>query len=855
MKKTLFLFIILQSAIYLQAQTKLVNAGASNSSSPPTNKVNKNTDGSGRKESNLTVPPVDKKNPVRIPLFDKPPIIDGKLEDDVWTQAAVFKDFYQTNPGDNIAPSKPTIAYLGYDKRNLYVAFRCFDEPDKVRATIAKRDDVFGEDNVSLYLDTYDDRRRAYVFAFNPFGVQQDGVFTEGQGTDFSVDVVMESKGMVLGDGWAVEVKIPFKSLRYKAGKGKMWGIHISRHINRFNDEADSWMPIDRNNSGYLAQAGKITGLEEIKIERTLEIVPTITFSETGNRKRTIPVSALNAASIDPGRFVNERIKGDPGLNLKFNFTPNVTLDAAINPDFAEIEADAPVITANQRFPIFFEEKRPFFLEGVEIFQAPLQSFYSRTIVDPDVAAKLTGKIGKTSFGFLAASDNAPGNYSEEERNDPQIRASIGEFLDKNAYFGVARLKRDFGKENNFGFFATTRVFPKNRNFTSGFDGRIKFNPKTVSQFQILGTHSRKFFYNPETDTAPYRTGNGIGYYWNLNYAAKNRGFFLETVGRTRDYRADAGFTRRTNTNSVFGSTVLSTEPKPKAALVRLDWRVFSRFSYDWQGRSQDSFLGTFFGFTLQHNTFFNVAGGVTYERLFEEEFGAKRSMMRSGAFFGASERSSYQPYITSFFRTAPSQRISLYLSVARYWNAFDFDFGAGNRFPRVSPAFIAYQNSPEYRAYLLRRQTNPNDPNDFPPSTPPIDPGTGDQFNIDAGFEYKPVNALRLSLDYTKSKLTRNDTDRTAFNTNIFTLRSTYQFTRFTFVRVRLDYDSLVSNARGQLLFGWNPNPGTAFYIGYNDNFNYNGFSPFTTQLEPRFERNNRTFFIRASYLFRKSF
>src|SRR6185436_14644393 len=137
--------------------------------------------------------PPEKSKPVGVPRFETAPVIDGKLDDAVWKQAAVFKDFYQTNPGDNIAPSKPTEAMIGYDARTLYLAFRCFDEPDKIRATIAKRDEIFSEDNVRIFLDTYNDQRRAYILGWNPFGIQGDAIMTEGQGQDYSFDIVMES--------------------------------------------------------------------------------------------------------------------------------------------------------------------------------------------------------------------------------------------------------------------------------------------------------------------------------------------------------------------------------------------------------------------------------------------------------------------------------------------------------------------------------------------------------------------------------------------------------------------------------------------------------------------------------------
>ena len=841
--------------------------------------------------------PAEKKLPVNIPKIESAVTIDGKPDEEIWKQAAVFKDFYQTNPGDNIAPSKPTEVLVMYDEKNLYVAFKCWDEKDKIRATIAKRDEVFGEDNVRMWLDTYNDQRRAYVIGFNPLGIQQDGIFTEGQGADFSVDIVMESKGVIEDWGWSVEAKIPFKSLRYTAGKGKLWGFNVARNIDRLNDEFDQWMPDDRDVSGFLIKHGKISGLDGIKTERTLEIVPSVTLSESGNRKRTItpagfdnPIGrydpVFNPNGIrDPGRFVNSPIKKDIGVNLKYTITPNVTLDAAVNPDYAEIEADAPVVLANQRFPIFFEEKRPFFLEGKDIFDSPLQPFYSRTIVDPDVAIKLTGKIDKTSFGILAASDNAPGNYSEDERADlatcqqqrltdaPGSRfrrcGSIEDLVDKNALFSVVRVKRDFGANNNVGFFGTARIFPKNRNFVGGFDGTFKLNPSTVMTFQVLGTHSRKTFFDPnflqhenlsQFSAAPYRTGNGFGYFFNLDHTKDTNGWTIEASGRTSDYRADAGFTRRTNTNSILVANRFSTKSKPKATIIRANWNQFARLQFDWKGRSQGAVVGTNVNLSLQKNLFIYAETGVQYERLFEEEFGFKRNqtLNRNGAFFGAPTRSGYQPYISFNINKTVNKQLSVYGFLGSIFNAYDFDFGGGGKYLRASPAYRAYLNSPAYSEYLRQLaiyQANPVGDAPEPPDEPGLDPGKGWQFDANVGFEYKPIDPLRFSLDYTKSRLRRNDNGEVAYDTNIFSMRSTYQFSRFVYTRLRLDYDTLSRNVSGQFLFGWNPNPGTAFYVGYNDNFNYNGFSPLTGQLENRFERNERTFFIRASYLFRKSF
>ena len=773
-----------------------------------------------------------------IPKASAVPVIDGNIDDDAWKTAAVFKDFYQTQPGYNTEPSKPTEAYVMYDEHNFYIAFKCWDDRDKIQASVAKRDSLGNDDNVRVWLDTYDDRRRAYVLWFNPLGIQQDGIYTEGQGGDFSPDIVMESKGAIHDWGWSVEVKIPFRSLRYTAGKGKQWGFNVARTIQRNNGEFDMWLPDDRDVSGFLVKHGKITGLDEIKYERTLELVPSVTVSETGER-----VSALEAAS---GRFVNHPVKKDIGLNLKYTFSPNVTLTAAINPDYAEIEADTPVVAANQRFPIFFQEKRPFFLEGKEIFDTPLVIFYTRNIIDPDVALKLTGKINKTSFGLIAASDNAPGNYSENDRTrnaqcNERLRLGLSttgcplnEFIDKNAFFGIARVKRDFGSNNSIGYFGTARVFPQARNFLNSVDGSFKFNSATVMKWQFVETHSRKNFYNPNTNRVDYRNGDGVGYFWSLDYTKDTHGWYAEIYGRTKDYRADAGFTRRTNTNQAFFAYRESTKSNAKAKVIRWNFNQFVRYTFDWAGRPQYGLLGANANWQMQGNLFFNFEAGDQFEKDYEEDgFGPRRDPVtgQGGAFYGAATRYARQPYFSFNVNKTFNKHFDAYGFVGSIYNSVDYDFGGGDRYPRISLAALALGQGA------------------------PLDPGPGIQRDLNVGFTWKPTNPLTTSLDFTKSKLTRNDTRLVAYDTNIFSWKTTYQFTRFTFARVRWDYDTLSSRAAGQFLVGWNPNPGTAFYVGYNDTLHYNGFNPYTGNLEPGFNRDSRTFFIRASYLFRKSF
>ena len=809
----------------------------------------------------VVVVPPEKVGPIRVPRFDKPPVIDGKLDDEVWKKAAVFKDFYQVSPGDNIAPSAPTEAFIGYDSKFLYLAFHCYDDPTKVRASVAKRDDIFGEDNVRVYLDTFNDQRKAYVLGWNPLGIQQDGITTEGQGDDYSVDIVMESKGQITSDGWVVEVAIPFKSLRYEAGKDKLWGIHVFRNIDRFNDEFDSWMPISRDISSQLSQEGHLTGLEGISTERTLEIIPSLPLSETGKRVNALTPAQLaaNPALQDRGRMLNAPIKHDIGLTMKFGLTPTVTLDLAVNPDFAQVEADQTVVTANQRFPIFFEEKRPFFLEGIDIFQTRLQAVHTRAIVDPDVAVKLTGKRGRNTFGVLLASDNAPGNFVGDERANPvNFR-----FLDKNAYIAIVRLKHDVGKESSIGFLATSYNFIEKHNQLAGIDGRFKLDKQTTFSFQVLGTISHRCFSDPSANlymssiTAPcfngdktrdfYRAGNGLGY--NFSYSKDGRHFYYGAngEGRTADYRADVGFTQRMNSNNEGAYFGYNSEQKPKARLINWHFNSSSNITFNWQGRSQGMGEEVNGSLNFQRNTYVGVGLGVGYERLFEEEFGVKRTATQLGAFAGGPERSTRQtsPYL--FAGTKPSKKYSINLFAGQNFSSFDFDFGAEPKFSRASPSAIAAR-----QAELAGRcNVNP-----LPVVCLALqDPGPGKEFSASLNFSYQPTNALSMSLNYTKDRLVRRDTGLLAFDDNIYAFRSTYQFTRFIFLRARVDYDTLSSGAKAQFLLGWTPNPGTALYVGYNDDLVRNGFSPFTGQLEPGFRRNGRTFFIKMSYLIRKSF
>lgn len=761
----------------------------------------------------------DKKT-VSIPRFSQPPVIDGKIDEEVWKNAGKFEDFLQISPGDNIAPSNQTKVYAGYDQKFLYLAFIAFDNSNQVRATIAKRDSIFADDNVGVYLDTYNDRRRAYALFFNPLGIQADGILAEGSGSDFTIDIVMESKGQITTDGYTVEVAIPFKSLRYSAGKKKLWGINFYREIKRGENEFNSWVPISRDQSGQLSQFGLLSGIEDIGEEKTLDITPSLVMSETGRRARTY---GLSPTVPDSGRFLNQPVKADPGLTVKLGLNSSTTLDFTLNPDFAQVEADQRVVTVNQRFPIFYSEKRPFFLEGIEIFQTPLNPLNTRAIIDPDFAAKLSGKRGKNSFGVLVASDNAPGNFTEDERNDPFTRPFISRFIDKNAFISVFRYKRDIGKENTLGFIGTTYKFPDSRNYTSGIDGRFRLNSTSVVSFQGIGTFSKKCS-EFTLGNINCSTRNGAGYYFQYDNSGRHWSFNLAGSGRSKKYIADVGFTPRVDTNRNAFTVRYSSDFKPNKKLINWNISNTSVINYNWKGHSQNAVDEIQANFTFPLQTFIGIGGNTGYERLSQEEFGIP--------FAGNdNERSTYYKNVFGYIGSTPNKKISFFLFSGYTWGVFDFDFGAGFKFPRVSPASL----------------TNP--------FGAPLDPGPGNSFNGNLTLTFQPTDALQIKFDFTKSYLVRRDTGLIAYDTNIYSVLTNYRFTRFLSARARTDYETLSTTLSGQYLFAWEPNPGTALFVGYNNNLTNKGLNPFTFQRETGINREGQTFFIKLSYLFRKNF
>ena len=374
-----------------------------------------------------TVPP-----PLAVPRIDTRIDLDGRLDDAAWKEAAVIDTFFETSPGDNGEPAVETVAYVAYDADSFYVGIHAFDpQPKRIRAPFVERDKVLGtDDNVAVFLDTRNDRRSAIELRVNPRGNQGDASFNDASGNeDFSPDFFYDTAATVTEDGWTAEMRIPFSSLRYPEQDENRWGILVWRNYPRDQRYAYHSSPIPRGSNCWICQSRELTGLRGLPTGGNLVVAPYATGEQLG-----APEAGLGSslATGDP--------EGDAGLDVKW--TPNASnaLDLTLNPDFSQIESDEGQIAVNNQFALFFAEKRPFFLEGVDLFDSPFDAVYTRTITDPRWGARDTGKWGATTFTLLLTEDEGGGSVII-----PGATGSLLAEQDFASHVVVGRMRRDFG--------------------------------------------------------------------------------------------------------------------------------------------------------------------------------------------------------------------------------------------------------------------------------------------------------------------------------------------------------------------------------------------------------------------------
>ena len=470
---------------------------------------------------------------VTLPRADATVQVDAVLDEPVWGSAIRLGGFWQYEPVDGQRAEDETEILAWYSADAVHFGIVAHDRsPASIRATVADRDAIGGDDHVILYLDTFDDQRRAFFFGVNPLGVQTDGVRTEGGVgagnmfggvSDDSPDYLWQSAGRITETGWIAEIRIPFESLALPSEDPQSWSFQALRAVQR-TGHTYAWTDARRAAASFLLQAGRFEGITGIERGVTLEAQPFVTVNL--DRQRFEDPSDENF-----GDLRDEGFEPDVGVNLHAGFGAHA-LDLTVNPDFSQVEADAARVTTNERFALFFPEKRPFFLEGIELFATPNQLVYTRRIVDPLVGVKGAGKIGRFGYAAISALDEGAGE---------------GDFRRPNALFNIARLRTDFGTNSLAGIVLTDRtelggagdsIDTRRYNRVVAADVRHVFQELYFVEAQITQSFTGH-------DGAPSRDG----LLWELTYDRTGRlwGFNYSLEGVSPDFAADAGFINRTD--------------------------------------------------------------------------------------------------------------------------------------------------------------------------------------------------------------------------------------------------------------------------------------------------------------------
>jgi len=521
------------------------------------------------------------------------PIIDGDISDDVWENATSVTNFKSFMPDFGKDASERTIAYMAYDEDNLYFAFKCYDkEIDKIKSSITSRDNIRDEDWICVNLDTYNDQQSLTAFYVNPFGIQMDSRYMSGN-EDTSIDYIWFSSGKIDSEGYTVEMQIPLKSIRYANSKPVKMSIFFERKISRRTEHV-SYPELDPD-KGY-AMLTQLNPIEyhDLKKQTILEVLPAFTYSYRDSYKQ--------------GALTNDIKKANGHLTLKYGITSNLVLDATYNPDFSQIESDAGQIDINLRNSLYFAEKRPFFLEGSDIFSVssthssskdPIQDIvHTRTIVNPIFGLKLAGKIGKKDIiSLMYAKDELPNEGSKNQY----------------AHFPIMRYKRAFNNDGYVGAIFAARELDSTYNRVGGFDSEVRITPSSSLLFHGLVSESKK-----NVDQSIDK-GHAIG----MRYVSSNRSntYVFTFKDISKDFNADMGYVSRTGMQIYTAYFMQKLYPK-NTYFRSIDGEIFTSFTNDkfynmWETFNYSSITVNFSGnaqFIAKYYLTTEIFNGVRYK-------------------------------------------------------------------------------------------------------------------------------------------------------------------------------------------------------------------------------------------------
>jgi hypothetical protein len=764
---------------------------------------------------------------VRPPRLDEAgAAMDGRLDEPQWARAALLTGFSQFSPNDGAAAEDSTEVLVWYSATAIHFGIRAFEPHGAPRATLADRDKITGDDHVQILLGTFNDGRQATVFAVNPLGVQADGTISESnqnlstgfgggalarQPADISSDYVFASKGEVTRDGYVVEVRIPFKSLKYQSADVQTWALNVVRVVQHSGHE-DSWAPARRAGLSFLGQSGALEGLSSLRRGLVLDVNPEATQRTAG----TAP-----AGSVAGWRYAAGR--PELGGNVRWGISNNLTLNGTVNPDFSQIESDAGQLAFDPRSSLFFPEKRPFFLDGIEQFTTPHSLIYTRSVVQPVGAVKLTGKVSGTNVAFMSAVDDVTGSASGAD----------------HPVFNILRVQRDIGASSKLGLAYTDRVEGSTYNRVADVDGSYLFGG--IYAFQ--GQYAASFTRQPDG-----RVLNAPLWHAGVNRNGKHLAFSYALDGVHEDFRTASGYISR---GGVVNGTVDQRytwfgAPGGLVEALTFNPGYFSTWRYQ-SFVHQDDAIEKKLHLTLNTTMRGGWNAGVGY---FVETFGFDPGLYASyrlagpgGAllpFTGTPRIPNSEAFLS--LNTPPGRRLSA--SVFYLWGRDE------NFFEWSSSNIVIGQYGLNFRPTDRLRAEATYNLQSFNRRTDGSIVGNNRIPRLKVEYQIARPVFVRLVGEY-------QSLYRDALRDDGGTGLPIVTYDRCAGFAYQQTVACQRSDFRGDFLFSYQPNPGTVLFLGYGA-----GYSDVRPQAQPfefpasfGFRGYNRTddaFFVKASYLFR---
>jgi hypothetical protein len=705
--------------------------------------------------------------------------------------------FIQNSPSDGKAATEDTEVWMGYTKNALYMVFICHDRhAEQIRGHLARRENILKDDYVTVLLDTFKDRRTGVLFSVNPAGVQADASWNETSGTDFSYDQVWDSEGRVTAQGWMALVSIPFRSLRFRGG-GADWGVVFWRNFPR-NSEVDYWPRVSANISGVLSQEAALASINGVTGSHNVQANPYV----LGQNERTLD-------TIDPLNpfFSARRAEGTGGGEFKAVLKDKTVLDATINPDFSDVESDQPQFTVNQRYPVYFPELRPFFLENASFFSTPINLVYTRNIVHPEYGVRTTGKLGRVNLGLFAIDDREPGDAVAA--GDPLYK--------KRAKIAVGRTSVDLGKGSSVGAIYADEEFGGGWNRIGGVDFKARMGDHWTGLGQWVESSTKG---TVDSGTPPTYEAGPASY---LEFQRSGHAFNLDSVFNdfSTNFQTQLGFIQTSDIRSDQTHATYQWFPK-HSKIQSYGLETNQNLAFDHQGNRVYRYM-TFDPFwLLPRNTVLAPLVGENSDTVGPQD-----------GYNMASNRNFSENFGGFVARGAPFTQLNFNVIAIR----------SGN---------VNYNPASGLTPFLMNEES------------------------VNALFTVQPLRQLTDDNTYLLDRNHAVASGALVYEVQTFRSKINYQFTRAISARVIVEYDTTLANPAltslsrtkqvgTQALVTWLPHPGTAIYIGYNNDMQNldrtlcnrlpgGACDPNNTTAPraPMMLDDGKQIFIKASYLFR---